>query len=337
MTDAKNQFGSGEFGNQFSSSLLADAKGLITQVLKAAGIEEQDPDYRDRALTFLNMVYLNRLKGRHWKFTNRELFIDLMGPYSAGTVALTEGSYVATESVDIDNGAVPLIQLNANMLGQQFCPNQRDQDFYRIRKLNTLKEFELASMYAGDDAAFSEYQILYDRHQLDPKVQAVRSLSVTGIGEIKPLGLQKFREMKSRDPCRTGPPEWYTLTQTENQSGQWTIEFFPSPDRRYSCHIEYTERPTQLEDSDTCYHLVPPEHIDVLYYGVLAEVYRYQENPAMLAETSKMAANSWSRMAGDQEMTDSVARIQHRRRYFNRTRRKYPGFFGLNWFGRVDD
>jgi hypothetical protein len=77
--------------------------------------------------------------------------------------------------------------------------------------------------------------------------------------------------------------------------------------------------------------------MDVLYEGVRARLYIYQENPAMASEVGRYAAAALNKFASDQEMTDSVARVQHARRYFNRNRHRYPGYYGVKWFGRVED
>lgn len=139
------------------------------------------------------------------------------------------------------------------------------------------------------------------------------------------------------NPVLKGPPEWFTVVNAEKDTGQWTLELYPSPDKRYSCNIDYSVRPIGLMDEEDCFTLIPPDQLDVLYYQLLADIYGYQENAAMADRVGKIAANSWIRFASDQEMTDSMARIQPARRHFNRRRGRYPGYYGLKWFGRVED
>lgn len=324
-------FGS-EFGELFGGTDSASVQALITKCLTAVGVNPEDQDYRDRALTFLNFAYLNRLKGRHWKFSHREVFVDLRAPYEVGTVALTQGSGLVQEDT-----VPPVLQFSNLMVDQLFAPSQTDQDIYRILSVETAKKLTLASQYAGVSAAGVAYKVLFDRISLEPGIQAIRSLIISGFGEIKPCGLQEFRTRKSYNPTLTGRPEWYTLVNAEKGTGQWTVEFYPSPDKRYSCQIDYTLRPVGLFDTEDCFTLIPADHQDVLYYAVLADLYRYQENPSMAEDAAKTAANSWLRFASDQEMTDSVARIQPARPYFNRRRNRYRGYYGLKWFGRVED
>lgn len=321
-----------DFGELFGGTTSASVQALITKCLTAVGINADDTEYRDRALIFLNFVYLNRLKGRHWKFTNREAFVDLKPAYEVGTVALTIGSNNVAEDT-----APAALQWTSQMVGQTFVPQQDDQDTYRILLVPTSTSLTLASQYTGASAAGSSYKILFDRVSLEVGVQAVRSVVIAGVGEIAPMGLQEFRNLKAMNPSLVGRPEYFTLVEAEAGSGQWTLELYPAPDRRYSAQIEYSIRPVGLVDEDTCFTLIPPDHLDVLYYGVLAELYIVQENIAMSQTVAKMAANSWARFASDQEMTDSTARIQHARRYLGRQRTRYRGYYGLKWFGRVDD
>jgi hypothetical protein len=321
-----------DFGELFGGTTSPSVQALITKCLTAVGVNPDDSDYRDRTLVFLNFAYLKILKGRHWKFTHREAFVDLRPPYEVGTVALTQGSGVVEEDT------VPAaLQFNIIMVGQTFAPSQSDQDLYRVNSILTSKKLALTSNYAGETAAGSAYKILFDRLVLEAGIQAVRSLLVTGLGELKPCGVQEFRNKKGANPNLVGPPEWYTLVNAEKDSGQWTLEIWPAPDKRYSAQIDYTLRPVGLVDEDTSFTLIPPNNLDVLYYAVVADLYGYQENGAMADRVGKIAALSWNTFASDQEMTDSVARIQPGRRYFNRRRDRYAQSYGLKWFGRVDD
>lgn len=315
----------------FGTATSASTESIISKCLVAAGINEDDTVYRERALVFLNFVYLNRLKGRHWKFTNRETFLDLTAPYETGTVALTQGSTSVTEDT-----APPVIAFPTAVVGQTFAPQQTDQDVYRISARPSATSLTLASQYAGDSAAESTYKILFDRITLGDEILAIRSFVLSGIGEIKPVGLQEFRNRKASDPARVGQPDSFTLFEAEEGTGIWTLELYPAPDKRYSAQLEYSVRPTDLTDSATSFSLIPPEHMDVLYYGVLADIYRIQENAGMAQSAARDAANAWVRFSSDQEMTDSVARVQHSRRYFNRNQQRYRGFYGLRWFGRID-
>jgi hypothetical protein len=150
------------------------------------------------------------------------------------------------------------------------------------------------------------------------------------------LGLQRFRERKENNPTLTGIPRWATVVQVEEDSGQIQIEVYPAPDKRYTVTLEYSERPLRLSDAATCFPLIPPEHMAAMYYGILEQIYILQNNGAMAQAAGKHAFQAALKMAADHEVTDPVARIQHGRRYFNRHRNR-SRYYGLNWFGKVED
>lgn len=333
MADEANEFGSGTFGSQFGAEVSGGFKSLIDDCLRAVGVVTTDSKYRSRALTMLTHVQTNALKGRNWKFLNRELYIDLQAPYTSGTVALTQGSDTVREDVAL--ATVPLISWNVTHKGAKFA-FEGEEYTSRILDVPDNKTLELASKYPNTSANLKNYKILFDRENLDVKIHKVKSVSINGIGEIKPTGLEKFRRMEAENPTRTGFPEYYTLTHTEEDSGQLRIEFYPAPDKRYSARVEYTETVTRPEDSETCFSVIPPDHIDVLYYGAVTELYVFQNNASMAQIMSTRYQDSWRRFASDQDMVDSVARMQHGRKYFSR-RHRYRGYYGLSWFGKVED
>lgn len=337
MTDEANEFGLGEFGGQYSSGLSANFKVLIDDCLRAGGILTTDTKYRQRALTFATYVQMKALKGRHWKFLNAELAFDTDAPYETGTVKLVQNSNEVIEE-EIPP-AIKEIQWNSTHKGSKFCPTGRDVEYYRILEVPDSKILTLDGDYVGDSTTTpASYKILKDRYVLDVKVDKIGSVMVSGIGEIKPIGLQKFRNMESYNPCLTGFPEYYTVVETEPDSGQITLELYPAPEKKYSVRVEYKQRITTPEDSESCYSAIPPHHMDVLFYGVMAEIYRYQNNTAMAQEMSREYISAWTKFASDQDLVDPLARVQHQRHYFHRYRRnRYRGYFGLDWFGKVED
>lgn len=330
MVDEANTFGAGEFGGDFGPKLGTDAKSIITNALRMTGVNPENAAYREVALSFLNEAYLTILKGRHWKFLNRELFVELQKPYSTGTLAIEEGSHTVKEE-----DGLSVVNFNVNHLGQLLQIGTSGQ-YYRVLDIVSNKELKINSGYVGDTTDSVGFKIYQDRITLDGKVQDVKSVSVIGHREIMPDGLQTFRTRKSRNNTLSGTPIYFTVIEENPQDGAKTLEFYPCPDDHYSLHIEYTERPTYLSDSETDFVSIPPEHIDVLTLSLRAKIYEDQNNTSMAASVGRQASMAWSRMAGDKEMTDSTARIQLGKKYFNR-RRSHRGYYGRKYFGRVDD
>ena len=335
MTDNANTFGSGTFGGQFGSSQSAHVAQLISDALVATGVSSQDTTYRERALVFANDAYLALLQGRHWKFTNKELTLNLPPKYNTGTVKVTQGSDIVVEDVDVANGATSQVQWNVRHLNGMFTIGSDDK-YYRVHELEGSKKLQIRPSYNEATASFQSYKIIPDRVSIEAKVQDIKSFTIHGSGEIRAMGLQQFREMKECSPTTEGSPRYFTVVDHEEDSGQMTVELYPSPDKQYAATIEFSIRPTRLEDSETCFPLIPPQHMVALAYAVRAEIYRYQNNDAMAREYGRLAAEAFSRMASDHSLTDPVARIQHGRKYFNR-RQRYKGYYGLNHFGKVED
>ena len=331
MSTTSNSFGSGTFGTQFGAKTSGSGKQIIDSCLRSNGIGTSDSVWRARALDMLNTIYFHVLQGKTWKFADREMFFDTRPPYELGTLALTQGGDTVTEDT-----ATPVTQFNSTMKGQLFVPTQGDQGGYRIRKINSSTSLDLLPSYSGATAAASSYKILYDRIILDAAVQGIKSLSLGQFGHIEPVSLGQFRRMKYDNPGQTGAPQKFTVVDTEDDSGQLTLEFFPSPDRRYACILNYEERPVHYADSEDSFGLIPPQHIPALEYALRAEIYVQQNNAAMAQTMGNKAAMAYSRLCSDHAATDPRPRIQHGRKYFNRGHRGHSSY-GLNWFPKVDD
>jgi len=332
MTDESNLFGVGQFGEQFGSGAPTDVKTLINDVLRQTGVNVDSTDYRETCLSFMNQVYTSALKGRHWKFLNKELSIEIPAPTSTGSVSLVQGSHTVEEYTAA--GDPPVVSWNSRHDGALFIVRG---DAYRIDKVENGKKLTLANGYSGETENVS-YEIIHDRVRLDAKVQDIKSLTPIGSSEMKPLGLQEFRTLKSRNPDITGIPTHYTIVGFDAQAGQISVEVYPSPDKLYTFHLEYNERITRLEDSDTCFATIPPDHMDVLILGTRERIYEDQNNLSLAGKVGSDARIAWNRMAGDQSLTDSRARFQMGRNYLRRASKRDfgRGFYGTKYFGRFD-
>ena len=336
MTDEKNEFGVGEFGGQFGSIAASDVKTIIDDAMRQSGINPTNTAYRSTALSFLNQVYATALKGRHWKFMNRELSLELEAPYNVGKVSLVDGSHDVEEY--ITDGDPSLIKWNVNHLGAMFYPKGFEEGFYRIAEIVSLNKMIITPGFAGADTTIgTNYEIIRDRVVLDSKVQNVKSVRLVGYREMQPVGLEEFRQMKSINYTLTGVPRFYTLVNTTEQEGALTMEFYPAPDKRYAMHIEYNERILRLEDSETCYTVIPPEHNDVLVLGLRARLLEDQNNLPLSEIVNRDAKSAWNRMASDYEVSDGQPRIQpHRRNIRSRYNSRSKIFYGRKYFGRFD-
>lgn len=321
------QFGTSPFGTTFSADPVYSIDGLITSILRSTGQVTTDTTERARCLEFLNSRYIQILKGRHWRFMERQLVLNLLPLEETGTVAFTKGTRAITGTGT---------SFDATMVNQKFIVASNRQA-YRIEDVNSTTDLDIFHNIDLDTATASAYKIGFDLYEIPQDIAAVRSLQLNGHGELPPTPLQEFRVREAQNPSRTGRPEIYTLTEIDNTSGQYKLQFYPIPDKRYTVTVDYTLRPNRLEDDDDCHPLIPDYHKDVLYYAALADMYRGLSDPTNERTSREDARISFGRLAADQEMTDSRARLQPKFNQYDRARgRKFKGFYGLKWFGLVD-
>lgn len=337
------QFGS-NFGGNFSSPRFANSKTLIDQVLVAVSKGKTNAPSRELVLEMMNHRYLQLLKGRQWRFLRKETVIDFQKPYSLGALTLTEGSYVAEELIDLQNivdGIIPAADFNATMLGQRFKLNSNSsslhQTDYRIGKIVNPKKLEFTTKFTGPNVTDHSFTILFDRYSLDEKVLEIHSMVLQSNGEMVGLRRQEFNEKRDANPSMSGIPRYYTLLEQDTDNGQFEIEVWPAPDRRYSATIDFTIRPVRLEDDETSMPLIPDYHLDVLYYGTLCDIYRNLNDPANRDDARKDYERSWGTMASDKMMVDDRPRVMNNNRYFAKNgRRTIRGYMGLDLFRKFD-
>lgn len=335
MVDNSSTFGS-SFGGQSGANLSAHVSQLIDDCLRATSIDTSNTLYRERAVTFVNYTYLHLLQGKQWSFTNREQSFELTRPYELGTVGLTQDSDIIEE--DLVGDASPVIQWSSGVIDQLFVPDATDGgEAYRIVEHLSTKKVKLAADYTGASTDGASYKIIFDRYHLTAHVQEIKSIMIHGTGEVRLVGLGEFRAKKEQNAPHTGTPRWATIVEIEEDSGQIQIELYPAPEKRYTATIEYSERPVRLEDSETSFPMIPPEHMPALFYGVVSQIYQFQNNAAMAREVGLKAVVAYNKMAGDHKITDPNARIQNGRSYFRKGSRRHRGYYGTKWFGKVDD
>jgi hypothetical protein len=343
-------FGSQPFGTStFGSNRFGDAKAIIDRAMRATGLAIDDLDSRELAIDLLNMRYNHCLSGKNWKFLQRTMAIDLFGPYSTGTIKLTQNSDKVSES--IDPTAVPPTQpltFNQTLVGQTFIAKGEggESSSYEVDKIITPKQIQLSSKYAGDDANFTSYKILKDHYWLEAKVGKIRSALLGGSYGRNPelilIGRQELRQLQKRQSFQESIPQYLCTNEYEdNGSGRREVIIWPAPDKRYTLEIDYDVRITALEDVEGCYTLLPEEYNSVLFYALCADLYENQNNPSAADRMQAKYMEAFKKMAGDYEMTDNKARIMMKTKYYQKPRLRSmrhnsTRYAGLEYFGLID-
>lgn len=343
-------FGTQPFGTtSFGSERFGDVKQLIDRAMLATGMALDDADGRQLTLALLNMRYNQCLSGKNWKFLQRGMAIDLFAPYDIGTVKLVKNSNKVTENVDPEaNPATQPLSFDARFQGQTFIGRGEggEGSSYEINRIVTPKQLELTSLYAGEDTEYTSYKILQDHYWLEGKVGKIRSALLGGSYGRNPelilVGRQELRQLQKRQSLKEGIPQYLCTNEYESDgSGRREVIIWPAPDKRYTLEIDYDVRITALKDEEGCYTLLPDEYNSVLYYGLCADLYLNQNNPAMVKAMQEYYVLGMSKMAADYEMTDNKARIMMKRKYYQKPRLRSKRhtsvrYAGLEYFGLID-
>lgn len=301
---------------------------LIDAVLKATGQTTSDLDARSRCLEMVNARYLQVLKSKHWRFLTREGIFDLRAPYSQGTVSVANGSNSVTGV-----GTV----FNASMVGQKIVFGV-DGATYLIKKIISPNSLELTSLYQETSQSNVSYKIMFFKLEMPTNAQAIKDMAIAGRDKMAPVGPFDFRLAESNNEALTGTPELFTVSEQEQGSSELCVKIYPAPDRAYSLRFEYNLRPFKLSDDANGQIVIPDNYLDVMYYGVLHDMYRYLADITNANSALVDYRQSYSRMMADNAMTDDEPKIMPKRNYFNRVRHNsFKGFYGLRWFGKVDD
>ena len=324
---AQNQFGTSPLGTTFSADPVYDTAGLITAIMRASGQSTQDTSSRARILEFVNSRYIQILKGRHWRFMQRQLTIDLLAPYTTGTVAATNGDGTITGTSTV---------FDSTMLNQKMVIGTTGTG-YRVLSVDSATSIELVGKWAEDTTSSATYEILRDVYSIPQDIAGLRSVFLAGVGELECIGIEELHYKEQQQPGLSGVPRYCSIRKQENEGGTYELQFYPAPDRDYNCIIDYTLRPNRLVDADDCKPLIPDYHMDVLFYAVLADIYRFHADPVNSESAKKDAILSFNRMAGDHDVSDSVTTVKPRRNYWNRIRRgRHRGYYGNKYFGWID-
>lgn len=290
-------FGSGAFGTaEFSSSPLFTTASLIDSVLRDTGHSSPSAETTKRTvvLGFINNTYARVTTSKHWDWLFSDTDMNFETPYETGTIAVTSGSATITGT-----------GTNWSALTIPHWKVIIKDEIYAISSVNSPTSITLESEYAQDTASGLSYKIVKSIYQLPADCEHAQSIVVDRVGEMVPMGVQEFRRKTQYDPVQVGSPRFFTEVGRRSEDGLRYIEVYPSPDQKYQAHMDYGVNIMKLTDSATSYPLIPDRYRVVLYYGALAEMYRYLRDAASEATAKADFNRVWLSMQGDQQMTDS--------------------------------
>jgi len=329
---SSTSFGSGVFSNgPLGSAPFYNVKELIDGVLYATS-HKSPSDYtteRSAILQFINNRYQQICMGQFWRWMHASYDFQLQAPYSDGTATAVQGSYTITGIGTVWNST--LSPANIFFFDQA-------QEVYHVATVDSDSTLTLETKFSEDTVSDpSGYTVAKNQYKLPKETDHLKSLIVDSQVRVRFVGPEDFRFIQSRDPTRLGRPEIATLIRRDPDDDAIYMEVYPAPDRYYQCQLDYSVRIFKLEDSADCYPIIPDRYRAVLYYGALAEFYRFLKDPtnAQLAQADyeKMLVQ----MRNDRQLTDQDLVIIPARNYRGRYPRwSFPVTMSIEDFGKTD-
>jgi hypothetical protein len=310
---SSTSFGSGVFGSgDLGTAPFFDTEALVTGVLVATGHSDPADETTKRAaiLQFLNNTYQEICMGKHWSWMFATYDIPLFGPETTGTISATNNDATIT-------GTGTLFQ-STNVKGRLVVNTVNST--YNVLSITSATSLELETKWANDDVTDVNYSIFQVQYQLPNTVDQIRSIVLDELNrKLVPVGPQEFRVIQAQNPQLSGPPEFYTLIRRDVDDDAVYAELYPMPDRDYNLHIDYSVRILRLDDDADCYPIIPDRYRVVLYYGALAQFYRYLKNETSAQLADADFKRTFFRLQNDTQLTDSKLRIKSARNYRNRS------------------
>lgn len=331
---SSTSFGSGTFGSgPLGTAPFMDVQDIINNVLYATGHSNPatEDTKREAVLQFINNTYQEICMGKHYAWMFATYDISIFGPNQTGTISATNNDATIT-------GVGTLF--SANDVKAKLAVTSVNS-VYNVSSITSQTELELETKWANDDVADSTFKLYNVQYQMPTEVGDIRAMVLDELQrKLIPVGPQQLRIMQSRDPLREGPPTHFALIRRDVDDDGVYAEFFPMPDKDYNIHIDYTVRILKLDDVADCYPIIPDKYRAVLFYGALAQFYRYLKNAPLAADANRDFMRTMMTLKNDTQLTDSKLVIKNARNYRARSRLKRikagGGFQDRTTFGRDD-
>jgi hypothetical protein len=326
-------FGSGVFGTSaLGTQPFFNVSSLIDAILYATGhsTPATETTKRRAILQYINNRYQDICMGTHWRWLKAAYDFNLDAPYSTGTVTATLGS------TDVTGTSTAWTSVLVQAKDLFFVDGS--SVVYHVSERTSSTTLSLETEFSEDTTTDSGYTIARNQYRLPSSTDHLVSFIVNSQDKMIPLGLSDFRRVQASQAGLTGQPKYYTMSRRDTDDDAVYIEVYPSPDKQYQCHIDYTVRIAFLEDSTDCYPIIPDRYRAVLYYGALAEFYMFMRDPSgsQLAEGQYRAF--LNQMRNDTQQTDDRFVIVVERNYKSRSPRvrHFSGTTTIDDFGRED-
>lgn len=327
-------FGSGVFGSgALGTQPFFNVSEMIDSVLYSTGhgSPSMETTKRRAILQFVNNRYQDIIMGHHWKWLKASYDFNFSGPYQEGSATAIEGDQTITGS-----GTV----WSSNLLPKDIFFFDSSNVVYHVSSVASSTSLELETKFSEDDISdATSYTTATNQYKLPKETDNILSIVVDSNFQMVPLGVNDFRRLQAQNPTFIDTPRYYSLIRRDTDDDAQYIEVYPSPDKRYQVHIDYTVRIARLDDDTTCYPIIPDRYRAVLYYGALAEFHGYLRDPQnrQLAEVDYQ--RMLAKMLNDTQLTDQRLEFIPARNYRRRNGgevKRFRGTTTIEDFGKED-
>jgi hypothetical protein len=326
-------FGTGSFGtSNYGSIPFGDTADLIDQILRVTGhpTPSSEPTKRAQILIFINTRYQQICMDSKWAWLHAQYDVNLKAPYTEGTASAENGSY---DLVGVGT------EWSTNLEQKNLFWFSGGTATYHVSDVDSQTELSLESKFSEDDLDDATYTAVQNQYRLPVEVDQLKQIVVNGGVKVELVGPDELSIYKARDPQALGTPRFASLIRRDTDDDATYVEFYPSPDRSYTVEIGYSVRIYGLEDAEDCYPIIPDRYRACLFYGACADFATITLKNPTIGQAMQVQFNSfYGQMKSKKEITDQDLRLMPQRNYVKRaTRGRRQGFWGINWFGRVDD
>lgn len=311
---SSTSFGSGTFGSgPLGTAPFYNVKTMIDDILYGTGHKNPASETTKRAaiLLYMNNAYQEIVAKGDWRWMHASYDLSVYAPYTEGTISCVNGSNTVTGV-----GTA----FNANVTPKGVFKVNSQNVAYRVLSVESATSLTLETKWAEDDIDDEEYEIQRISYQLPSTADLVKSVTLDNmVRRLVGLGPQDFRYRQALYPGLTGSPDCFSLVRRDYDDDGQYIEIFPAPDRDYNLHVDYTVRILKLEDSVSCYPIIPDRYRVVLFHAAMAQFQGiYMSDPTKAAQANADFMRVFKSLLSDTSTSDQKLVMKPERNYRSR-------------------
>lgn len=291
-----------------------DFSDLYTDLMNRVRVDTSESATKVQAQRYINIANndLHINFGEKFPWCERKAVLQVMAPYSTGTVAITQGSTSLTGTGTAWNTAHSFGANNARTIGKLCIAGTTD--VYSISSVGSDTGITLNERYQSSTETEASYEYFEDEYDLASDFLRPFDVQYFDANSAIPIiGRLDFRRRYPRNKI-TGKIEAATIVD-RNFNGSTApvrrIIFYRPPNDYELIPYNYitsnlavssagAEQATLIEDSDE--PIVPLHYRHVLVYGALYHWYRDKKNDTRSQEAKKEYTDLVIRIANDTEI-----------------------------------